>query len=193
MKAKMYFKYGTMGSSKTAQLLITDFNYKEKGLNTLLITSCTDDRDGIGKIKSRVGIEKEADIVVESKTDLYSVISKKLRKNNIDIVISEESQFLTKEQVEQLSDVVDVMGVTVVCFGLKTDFRNNLFEGSQRLLELADTIEEIKGMCHCGRKANCNMRLKNGIPVKEGEQIETGGNESYIAVCRKCWKTNKIN
>lgn len=177
MKAKLYFYYGAMGASKTAQLLITNFNYKEKGMNTILITSSIDDRDGIGIIKSRIGMESKADIVTTNNTNLFSRITNLLKTQKIDIIITEESQFLTKKQIDQLGDIVDTLGIPVICFGLKQDFKNNLFKGAQRLLELADSISEIKTMCHCGKKANCNLRLIDGKSTKKGAQIQTGGNQ----------------
>ena len=192
MKAKLYFYYGAMGSAKTAQLLITNFNYIERGMSTVLITSGLDDRDGIGNIKSRIGIEAKADIVTRKNTHLYNRIASLIKKQKIDVVIVEEAQFLTKKQIDQLSDVVDTLNITVFCYGLKQDFRYNLFPGSKRLLEIADTITEIKTMCHCGRKATGALRIKNGKISKSGDQVETGGNESYIAVCRKCWKLGRV-
>lgn len=192
MKAKLYFYYGAMGDAKTAQLLITNFNYKEQGMNTLLATSSIDDRDGVGVIKSRIGIEAKADLVIYEDTNFYEIVLELMKKQKIDLIIVEEAQFLSKCQVEQLSDIVDALNIVVICYGLKTDFKNKLFTGSKRLMELSDSIQEIKTMCHCGRKANCNLRLSNGEAIKTGVQIQTGGNESYIAVCRKCWKLGRV-
>lgn len=191
MKAKLYFKYGAMGAAKTAQLLITNFNYIEKGMSTVLITSSIDDRDGLGIIKSRIGIEAKADILAAKSTNIYNRITSLIKKQKIDVILVEEAQFLTAKQIDQLTDIVDTLNITVFCFGLKQDFRFSLFSGSKRLLEVADTISEIKTMCKCGRKAVGALRIKNGKVVKKGDQVYTGGNESYIAVCRKCWKLER--
>jgi len=192
MNAKLYYYYGAMGSSKTAQLLITNFNYLEKGMSTVLVTSGIDDRYEIGNIKSRIGIEAKADIITNQKLNLYDTIVELLKVKRIDIIMVEEAQFLTKKQIDQLSNIVDELNITVICYGLKQDFKYNLFPGSKRLLEIADTINEIKTMCHCGKKATSVLRLHNGKAIKSGSQIQTGGNESYVSVCRKCWKLGKI-
>lgn len=181
-----------MGSSKTAQLLITNFNYIEKGMSTALITSNIDDRYSVGIIKSRIGIEAKSDIVASESMNLYTEVGSLLKTKDIDIILVEECQFLTKKQIDQLSDVVDELNITVICFGLKQDFKCELFPGSKRLLEIADSINEIKTMCHCGKKATSVLRLQNGKIVRSGAQILTGGNESYLSVCRKCWKDGKI-
>jgi thymidine kinase len=198
MKSKLYFYYGAMGAAKTSQLLITNFNYLEKGMTTILITPEIDNRCEKGIIKSRIGMEAKADIVANNQKNLYKevLIYKEVLNNlkykTIDVIIVDEVQFLTVKQINQLSDIVDQLNITVLCFGLKTDFKNKLFPGSKRLIELADTIIELKTMCHCGKKATCNMRINNGKAIKNGSQIQVGGNESYVAVCRKCWKDGRI-
>jgi thymidine kinase len=191
MEAKLYFHYGAMGSSKTAQLLITNFNYLERGLKTFLVAPKIDNRYSIGTIKSRIGIEAKADLISDDKTD-FSQLNDTLKENEIDIVIVDEVQFLSSEQIYQLSEIVDLLDISVICFGLRVDFKNKLFNGSKALMELADVITEIKTMCHCGKKAICNMRISNGKAVKNGSQIQIGGNETYIAVCRKCYKEGRF-
>jgi thymidine kinase len=192
MKSKLYFYYGAMGAAKTSQLLITNFNYLEKGMRTVLITPEIDNRYEKGIIKSRIGMEAKADIVANNQTNLQKELSNHLKSKKIDVIIVDEVQFLTIKQINQLSDIVDNLNIPVLCFGLKTDFKNKLFAGSKRLFELTDTIIELKTMCHCGKKAICNMRINNGRAIKNGSQIQIGGNESYIAVCRKCWKEGRI-
>ena len=190
MKSKLYFFYGAMGSTKSAQLLTTNFNYKEKGLSTLLLTSGRDDRSGEGIISSRIGLTAHADIIVFNDTNLYFAITKTEVNNRcrVDVVLVDEIQFYATEQIDQLGDVVDYLDRPVLCYGLKADFQSHFFPATKRLMEIADTITEIKTICHCGRKATYNARLQDGIMVTEGEQIQTGGNESYTAVCRRCWK-----
>jgi len=192
MKSKLYFYYGAMGAAKTSQLLITNFNYLEKGMNSILITPAIDDRHQKGIIKSRIGIEAKADIVTYKQTNIFKEIVQFSKSKTIDVIIVDEVQFLTVKQINQLSDIVDDLNIPVLCFGLKSDFKNKLFTGSKRLIELTDTIIEIKTMCHCGKKATCNMRINDGKAIKNGSQIQIGGNESYIAVCRKCWKNGLI-
>ena len=179
-----------MGSTKTATLLTTNFNYMEKGLSTLLITSGKDDRSGTGIISSRIGLKANADIVVYPETNLYTAITEAEvnRKGKLDVILADEVQFYSIRQIEQLGDVVDYLERSVLCYGLKIDFQSHFFPATQRLMEIADTINEIKTMCHCGRKATFNARTHNGKMVTEGEQIQTGGNSTYTAVCRKCWK-----
>ncbi len=193
MKSKLYFYYGAMGAAKTSQLLITNFNYLEKGMKTVLITPEIDNRYKKGIIKSRIGMEAKADIVANNQTNLQKELSNHLKSKKIDVIIVDEVQFLTIKQINQLSDIVDKLNIPVICFGLKADFKNKLFSGSKRIIELADTITELKTMCHCGKKAICNMRINDGKAIKNGSQIQIGGNESYIAVCRKCWKDGRIS
>lgn len=181
--AKLYFKYGTMGSSKTAQALITKFNYEERGMKTVLIKPSVDTRDGKNICKSRIGLSAEA-LTVNKSVNLFKLI----RDMKVDVVIVDECQFLTEDQVDQLADVVMEMDVPVLCFGLRADFQTHLFPGSKRLFEIADSITEIKYICECGNKAVVNARLdENGRVVIEGSQVLIGGNDRYVAMCRKCW------
>ena len=181
--AKLYFKYGTMGSSKTAQALITKFNYEERGMKTVLIKPSVDTRDGKNICKSRIGLSAEA-LTVNKSVNLFKLI----RDMKVDVVIGDECQFLTEDQVDQLADVVMEMDVPVLCFGLRADFQTHLFPGSKRLFEIADSITEIKYICECGNKAVVNARLdENGRVVIEGSQVLIGGNDRYVAMCRKCW------
>ncbi|MCI7095516.1 MAG: thymidine kinase [Clostridiales bacterium] len=181
--AKLYFKYGTMGSSKTAQALITKFNYEERGMKTVLIKPSVDTRDGKNVCKSRIGLSAEA-LTVNKSVNLFKLI----KDMKVDVVIVDECQFLTEDQVDQLADVVMEMDIPVLCFGLRADFQTHLFPGSKRLFEIADSITEIKYICECGNKAVVNARLdENGRVVTEGSQVLIGGNDRYVAMCRKCW------
>lgn len=184
--AKLYFKYGAMGSSKTAQALITKFNYEERGMRVLLLKPATDTREAEGIISSRVGLSSPCVTVAEGE-DLFALFSSE--EPRPDVVIADESQFFTKEQVDGLRAVVDEFNVPVLCFGLRTDFTTRLFSGSARLFEVADSIAEIKTICSCGAKATVNARLgAGGRVVVHGEKIVIGGNEKYIAMCHKCWQ-----
>ena len=186
--AKLYFKYGAMGSSKTAQALITKFNYEERNMKVLLLKPAIDDRDGANTVKSRIGLEKEA-IAVREDENLYDTYEKKYSDCNV--IIVDECQFLTPEQVDQLSDIVINKNIPVLCFGLATDFTTHLFPGSQRLFEIAESISEIKSICTCGAKATVNARLNdNGKIITEGSQVCIGGNNRYVAMCRRCWLKN---
>ena len=183
--AKLYFKYGAMGSSKSAQALITKFNYEELGMTVWLIKPSIDTRDGADVIKSRIGLECKAQIITPEQNieDEYHAAGKH------DVIIADEAQFFTGEQIEQLRALVDDENLPVLCFGLRTDFLTHLFPGSQRLLELADSLTEIKTVCACGRKATVNARIDEmGRVVTQGDQVFLGGNDSYIAMCHKCWK-----
>ena len=183
--AKLYFKYGAMGSSKSAQALITQFNYEELGMTVWLIKPSTDTRDGADVIKSRIGLERKA-TVITPELDIKEEYSKHIRT---DVIIADESQFFTPEQIDQLRDIVDEQDVPVLCFGLRTDFLTHFFPGAERLMELADSITEIKTVCACGRKATVNARIDaEGRIVTEGSQVMLGGNDSYMAMCHKCWK-----
>lgn len=188
--AKLYFKYGAMGSSKTANALITKFNYEERGMRVWLIKPSLDDRDGIGNVHSRIGLEAEA-FVVSPETDLFTEFG--LHKGT-HAVIADECQFFTSVQIDQLRRIVDEYDVPVLCFGLRTDFLTRLFEGSKRLFEVADSITEIKTICACGKKAIVNARIdSNGNVLTDGGQILIGGNDSYIAMCHSCWKRQTQN
>lgn len=183
--AKLYFKYGAMGCSKTAQALITKFNYEERGMKVLLIKPAIDTRDGVDFVKSRIGLQSEA-YAVDSQENLYDFYTKK--HSDCNVVIVDECQFLTPEQVDQLGDIVIKLSVPVLCFGLATDFTTHLFPGSRRLFEIAESISEIKSVCKCGAKATVNARFDdNGHVVYKGEQVVLGGNGRYTAMCRKCW------
>lgn len=173
--ANLSFRFGAMGSSKTANALMIKYNFEEKGKKAILLKPKLENRDGATKIKSRIGLESEAMYIEDFLQD----------RKACDCIIVDEAQFLTKEQVEALANIVDLFDIPVICFGLKTDFQGNLFEGSKRLLELADKIEEITTICWCGRKARFNARIVNGKIIKDGEQIQLGGNESYTSLCRK--------
>ena len=183
--AKLYFKYGAMGSSKTAQALITKYNYEENDMKVWLLKPSADTRDGVNILRSRVGLEAEVDIATPD-VDVYERF-KAAFAGNCDAVIVDECQFLTMEQIDQLRQIVDDFNVPVMCFGLRTDFRTKLFPGSMRLMELADAIEEIKTMCDCGSKATVNARINDGYIVTEGAQVVLGGNDCYIAMCHKCY------
>ena len=182
--AKLYFKYGAMGSSKTAQALITKFNYEERGMHVWLIKPALDSRDGAGILRSRIGLEAPAEAVAAG-DDIAALYR---RRGRPDVIIADEAQFFTPRQIEQLRDLVDEENLPVLCFGLRTDFRTRLFPGSARLMELADSITEIKTICECGSKATVNARIFNGRVVTEGAQVLLGGNDSYVAMCHACWK-----
>ncbi len=189
--AKLYFKYGAMGSSKTAQALITKFNYEEKNMGVWLIKPSTDTRDGADIVRSRAGLEAKAEII-RPDDNIYDMLESVMTQKSIDVVIADECQFFTPGQIEMLRKIVDDKNLPVLCFGLRTDFLTRLFPGSMRLMEIADCIEEIKTMCHCGSKATVNARIdKDGKVVTEGSQIMLGGNDSYIAMCHRCY-TKKI-
>jgi thymidine kinase len=183
--AKLYFKYGVMGSSKTAQALITKFNYEERGMRVWLIKPQTDDRDGDNIIRSRIGLSSPA-YVLPYQEDVYE--SYRNLSNQVDVIIVDECQFISEKQVDQLADIVIIYNVPVLCFGLRTDFRTKMFPGSKRLLEIADSITEIKTICACGKKATVNVRMdENGRIVTEGEQILIGGNDRYTSMCYQCY------
>ena len=184
--AKLYFKYGAMGSSKTAQALITKYNYEENDLRVCLLKPSADIRDGAHTISSRIGLSAEADILTPE-MDAYAWFREKL-EGQCDVIIVDECQFLTPEQIDQLRRIVDDCGIPVMCFGLRTDFQTKLFPGSLRLMEIADTIQEIKTICDCGAKATVNARIDSqGHIVTQGAQVFLGGNDSYIAMCHKCY------
>ena len=183
--AKLYFKYGAMGSSKTAQALITKYNYEENDMKVWLLKPSADTRDGANILRSRVGLQAEVEIATPA-VDIYERFREGFA-GSCDAVIVDECQFLTMEQIDQLRAIVDDFNVPVMCFGLRTDFRTHLFPGSHRLMELADAIEEIKTMCDCGSKATVNARINDGYIVTEGAQVVLGGNDCYIAMCHRCY------
>ena len=183
--AKLYFKYGAMGSSKTAQALITKYNYEENDLNVWLIKPSADTRDGAQTLRSRIGLEAQVEVIAPE-VDIYArFLGSKARRS--DVIIVDECQFLTDKQIDQLRSIVDEHNIPVMCFGLRTDFQTKLFPGSRRLMEVADTIQEIKTICDCGAKATVNARINDGYIVTEGAQVVLGGNDSYIAMCHKCY------
>ena len=183
--AKLYFKYGAMGSSKTAQALITKYNYEENDMKVWLLKPSADTRDGASILRSRIGLEAEVEIATPDANIYDRYVAEHVGK--CDAVIVDECQFLTSEQIDQLRAIVDDYNVPVRCFGLRTDFRTHLFPGSLRLMELADAIEEIKTMCDCGTKATVNARINDGYIVTEGAQVVLGGNDCYIAMCHRCY------
>lgn len=185
--AKLHFYYSAMNAGKTTTLLQASYNYQERGMKTVLYKPKFDTRDSQTMIKSRIGLQEKA-ILFSKKYNFFESIEKetKQNKNNINCILVDEAQFLSKEQVIHLSRIVDELSIPVLCYGLRTDFLGKLFEGSQYLLGIADSLTEIKTICHCGSKASMNLRVDcDGNPVKDGEQIEVGGNDRYIAVCRK--------
>ena len=183
--AKLYFKYGAMGSSKSAQALITKFNYEELGMTVWLIKPSIDTRDGAELIRSRIGLSCRAEVIFPDQ-DIKAAYR---TAGKHDVIIADEAQFFTPAQIDQLRDLVDEDELPVLCFGLRTDFLTRFFPGAQRLMELADSITEIKTVCACGRKATVNARIDGaGRVVTEGSQVLLGGNDSYVAMCHRCWK-----
>lgn len=194
MAAHLKYYWGSMASSKTLRLLSTAYNFEEKNMQIMVLKPSIDTRDGEGIIRSRAGLERKC-VMIDQNIDLYEMVKayKTVLDSHFDRlrwVIVDECQFLTEEQVDQLSDVVDFLDVGVMCFGLRTDFQSRLFPGSRRLFEIADDIEEVKSSCECGeRKTSINARFDDdGRIVTDGGQIMVGGNETYRAICRKCWK-----
>ena len=181
--AKLYFRYGAMGSSKTANAIMVQYNYHERGQKALMLKPRLETRDGEKTVRSRSGLSAPCEYVEDLDTIDVSAY---------DCLIVDEAQFLTKSQVERLVRVVDEQNVPVIAYGLRADFRGNLFEGSMWLLAWADAIEEIKTICWCGRKATCNARIHDGRVVKDGQQILLGGNESYVSLCRKHWREGNV-
>ena len=202
MASKLYFYYGPMGSSKTLRLLSTAYDFEEKGIQIMVLKPSLDTRDGKGIIRSRARLSRHC-LTIDKDVDLYKAIKSysnalAAQFESLRWVIIDECQFLTEEQVDQLSDVVDFLDINVMCYGLRTDFKSRLFPASKRLFELADDIEEVKSTCECGKnKTSINARFdKNGDIIVDGDQIMVGGDESYRAICRKCWKDkvrDKIN
>ncbi len=186
--AKLYFYYSTMNAGKTTVLLQSAHNYRERGMNPVLFTPALDNRHKVGVIKSRIGLEADA-IAFEGDDDLFRRVQQQLELENIHCVLVDEAQFLTREQVFQLSEVVDRLSIPVLCFGLRTDFQGELFQGSHYLLAWADRLEELKTICHTGKKATMVVRVDNaGYALKEGSQVEVGGNERYVSVSRSEFK-----
>lgn len=186
--AKLYFNYSTMNAGKSTTLLQSSFNYQERGMRPFLFTAALDDRYGVGKIASRIGLQAEASLF-STNTNLLAVIETEAKIKPIDCVMVDEAQFLTRDQVFQLSEITDKLKIPVLAYGLRTDFQGNLFEGSQYLLAWADELRELKTICHCGKKATMVIRVNEaGEPVKEGAQKEIGGNDRYVALCRLHFK-----
>ena len=183
--AKLYFKYGAMGSSKSAQALITQFNYEELGMSVWLIKPSIDTRDGADIIRSRIGLARRARVI----TPEQDIIEEYRKAGKHDVIIADEAKFFTPEQIDQLRYLVDTEDLPVLCFGLRTDFLTHFFPGARRLMELADSITEVKTVCACGRKATVNARIdETGRIITQGSQVFLGGNDSYMAMCHKCWK-----
>jgi thymidine kinase len=188
--AKMYFYYSSMNAGKSTALLQSSYNYKERGMNTLVMAPELDDRFGVGKVTSRIGLESVA-ITFRPDENLYEIISSKLKESPLHCVLIDEAQFLTKDQVFQLGEVTDALNIPVLAYGLRTDFQGEPFEGSKYLLAWSDNLRELKAICHCGSKATMVVRMdEQGNPIREGSQIEIGGNDRYVSMCRRHFKEN---
>lgn len=195
--AKLYFRYGAMGSSKSANILMVRYNYEERGQYAVLLKPRTDNRDSENEIQSRMGLSAPAEFVDDFLKEVKENWTRDSKEylhdgKKVDAVLVDEAQFLSEEEVDQLSDLVDFYEIPVLCYGLRTDFLNHLFEGSRRLMEIADVIEEVPTVCWCGKRAQCNTRYADGKIVREGAQIMLGSNESYVALCRKHYKEGKL-
>ena len=195
--AKLYFRYGAMGSSKSANILMVRYNYEERGQYAVLLKPRTDNRDGEHEIQSRIGLSAPAEYVDEFLKEIAEFWDDEISEytyhgKRVDAILVDEAQFLSPEEVDTLSDIVDLYNIPVLCYGLRTDFLNHLFPGSRRLMEIADVIEEVPTVCWCGKRAQCNTRYANGKIVREGAQIMLGSNESYVALCRKHYKEGKL-
>ena len=190
--AKLYFNYSSMNAGKSTMLLQANNNYIERGMHPEIYTSNLDKRFGENEIVSRIGLKSKSNLF-NTKTDIYKEILNKKNKKEVDCVLIDEAQFLTKKQVRQLGDIVDLLNIPVLTFGIRTDFQGNLFEGSKYLLAWADNLKEIKTVCHCGRKATMVLRLnEQGQIAEDGSQIDIGGEEKYVSVCRKHFKEKDI-
>ncbi len=186
--AKLYFHYSTMNAGKSTVLLQASYNYRERGMNTYVLTAGFDNRAGSGKVASRIGIDCDAD-TFNAGDDLYAKVAERLQDGPIACIFIDESQFLDKDQVWQLARVVDDLNVPVMCYGLRVDFRGELFPGSAALLALADEMREVRTICHCGKKATMVVRMgPDGTALKEGAQVQIGGNETYVSLCRRHWR-----
>ncbi len=186
--AQMYFYYSAMNAGKSTTLLQSSFNYQERGMNPVIYTAALDDRFGVGKVASRIGLESDAHLF-SADTDMFQNIAALHQQQPRHCILIDECQFLSKQQVYQLTEVVDKLGIPVLCYGLRTDFMGELFEGSQYLLAWADKLIELKTVCHCGRKANMVIRTDEaGNPIQQGDQVAIGGNERYVSVCREHYK-----
>jgi thymidine kinase len=188
--AKLYFYYSSMNAGKSTALLQSSYNYRERGMNTLVMAPLLDDRYGAGKVTSRIGLESDATTFAPD-DDLYEIIGALRGEQPIHCVLIDEAQFLTKEQVFQLGEVTDRLNIPVLAYGLRTDFQGEPFEGSKYLLAWSDNLKELKAICHCGTKATMVIRMdEGGNPVTEGSQVEIGGNDRYVSMCRKHFKEN---
>jgi len=186
--AKLYFHYSTMNAGKSTLLLQASYNYRERGMQTYILTASFDGRAGVGKVASRIGIDASADLF-DPDSDLYEMIERRQRKGPLACAFVDEAQFLSKEQVWQLARAVDDLGVPVMCYGLRVDFRGELFPGSAALLALADEMREARTICYCGKKATMVVRQDaDGNALLEGEQVQIGGNETYVSLCRRHWR-----
>ena len=191
--AKLYFYYSAMNAGKSTIMLQSSYNYRERGMHTLVLTPAIDTRAGAGRVKSRIGLEASA-TAFGANEDLLALTRAEHERQRLSCVLVDEAQFLSGAQVDQLAEVADSLGIPVLCYGLRTDFQGHLFAGSERLLAVADNLNEIKTICHCGRKATMNLRVDaTGRAVREGEQIEIGGNERYVAVCRRHFKEGRAS
>ena len=191
--AKLYFYYSSMNAGKSTILLQSSYNYRERGMHTLILSPELDDRFQVGKVTSRIGIEADA-LTFKISDNLLTMVLRSDEKKKLACVLVDEAQFLTAAQVRQLSDLCDDHNIPVLTYGLRTDFRGELFEGSQHLLAWADSLVEVKTICHCGSKANMVLRIdSSGRVIKEGVQIKIGGNDQYVSVCRKHFKTGMIS
>lgn len=195
--AKLYFRFGAMGSSKSANILMVRYNYEERGQHAVLLKPKLDNRDGEHEIYSRIGLQAPAEYVedfLKEVSKMWSLETKEYRYQGkkVDAILVDEAQFLSAEEIDQLSDIVDFYNIPVLCYGLRTDFLSHLFPGSKRLMEIADVIEEVPTVCWCGRRAQYNTRYENGKIVRTGAQIMLGSNESYVALCRKHYKEGKL-
>ena len=186
--AKLYFHYSTMNAGKSTLLLQASYNYRERGMQTYLLTAAHDKRAGTGQIASRIGITASAD-TFDAQSDMFQMITRRLKKSPVACIFLDEAQFLSKEQVWQLARVVDDLGVPVMCYGLRVDFRGELFPGSAALLALSDEMREARTICYCGKKATMVVRQdEDGRALMEGEQVQIGGNETYVSLCRVHWR-----
>ncbi|MDB1124324.1 thymidine kinase [Vibrio algarum] len=186
--AQMYFYYSSMNAGKSTTLLQSSFNYQERGMNPVIFTAALDDRYGVGKVSSRIGLQSDAHLF-RNDSNMYAEIEKLNSEKKLHCILVDECQFLTKEQVYQLTEVVDKLNIPALCYGLRTDFQGELFEGSKYLLSWADKLVELKTICHCGRKANMVIRTdESGNPIAEGDQVAIGGNDKYVSMCRLHYK-----
>jgi thymidine kinase len=196
--AKLFFRYSAMDAGKTLDLLKVAFNYQDRGKHTLILTSVIDSRSGMHKVKSRIGFDKTA-ISTKSTDNLFDLVKSENAKTPLACILVDEIHFFSTEQVKQLSDVLDYLEIPVICYGLRTDYCGRVFDAAGYLLAIADSIEELKTICHCGRKATFNMLVKNNVAIKDGSPVVVDDdalkniNTRYYSVCRRCWKENKIN